>query len=86
METINKLLKKQAPKLNRKAAALAANGEDGDNFQRPSSIMVRWTNNKDGSTVAVPREMLAGPTGQVFVKGRTGPPPLSSGKMVEEVS
>lgn len=84
METINKLLKKQAPKINKKAAAAAAaaaeEGEAGG--PKPSSIIVRWVNNKDGSRVAVPDEMLAGPSGQVFVKSNQMP----RGKMVEEVS
>ena len=85
METINKLLKKQAPKLNRKAAAqanAAAYDEANGEFEKPNSILIRWVNNKDGSRVAVPSEIVAGPAGQVFAKGNG----LPSGKVVEEVS
>lgn len=85
METINKLLKKQAPKVSRKsqlAAAAAAGGEiPDDETPKPSPVFVRWVSNKEGSRAAVPEEMLAGPAGRVFVPGG-----LKSGKMVEEVS
>lgn len=76
-ETINKLLKKQAPKTNRKAQHADGDGESN----RPSPVFVRWVSNKDGSLVAVPDEMLTGPAGRVFTPGG-----LKSGKMVEEVS
>lgn len=83
METINKLLKKQAPKINRKAAAAAANGEFlEDEASRPSAIFVRWVSSKDGVRVAVPKEMLEGPAGKVF----GGPRGRTSGRMVEEVA
>lgn len=83
METINKLLKKQAPKINRKAAAAAANGETpGGGGLKPDPIFVRWVSNKKGSQISVPEEMLEGPVGQVFVASRGMP----SGKMVEEVA
>ncbi|KAK5988678.1 hypothetical protein PT974_10164 [Cladobotryum mycophilum] len=78
METINKLLKKQAPKISRKAAA--AEGEDGDS-QKPNPLFIRWVSNKNGSQLAVPEEILEGPVGKVF-----GKPGLPSGKMVEEVA
>ncbi|KAI9155337.1 INO80 complex subunit 2 [Paramyrothecium foliicola] len=80
METINKLLKKQAPKVNRKAAAAAAeNGEEDANRANP--LFIRWVSKKDGSQVSVPDGMLAGPVGAVFKAGG-----LSGGKMVEEVA
>ncbi|KAK0673417.1 PAPA-1-like conserved region-domain-containing protein [Cercophora samala] len=90
METINKLLKKQAPKTTRKNALLAAGGYDtpdgtAEAAPRADPMFVRWVNNKDGSKVSVPDEMLAGPAGRVFVKGGLGGG-LASGKMVEEVS
>jgi Ino eighty subunit 2 len=84
METINKLLKKQAPKVNRKAAAAAANGEAGeDDASRPSPVFIRWVNGKNGSRLAVPREVVNGPIGTVFQGNGTG---VRSGKMVEEVA
>lgn len=82
METINKLLKKQAPKINKKAAAAAAANEDGlIDGQRPNSTYLRWVNNKEGSRVSVPDELLAGPGGHIFGQGDQPPRP----RMVEEV-
>ncbi|KAI0010634.1 PAPA-1-like conserved region-domain-containing protein [Xylariaceae sp. FL0662B] len=80
METINKLLKKQAPKTNRKSQLADELSLDAD-AQKPSPIFVRWVSTKEGSRVAVPDEMLVGPAGRVFIPGG-----LKSGKMVEEVS
>ncbi|KAI0555675.1 PAPA-1-like conserved region-domain-containing protein [Xylaria curta] len=67
METINKLLKKQPPKSNRKGQAATESTPDVD-AHKPSPIFVRWVSNKDGFHVAVPDEMLAGPAGKVFTK------------------
>lgn len=78
METINKLLKKQAPKTKTKAQPV--DETPSDEVSRPDITMVRWVSNKDGIRVAVPEEMLEGPSGKVFVPGG-----LRSGKMVEEV-
>ncbi|RBQ73036.1 hypothetical protein VDGD_00882 [Verticillium dahliae] len=74
METINKLLKKQAPKTNRKAQENQA-GDD-----KPDAMFVRWVSTKEGSRIAVPDEMLGGSAGKVF-----GAPGLRTGRMVEEV-
>ncbi|KAK1754320.1 PAPA-1-like conserved region-domain-containing protein [Echria macrotheca] len=80
METINKLLKKQAPKTNRRSALAGDETPDSEQMQRADPLFVRWVNNKEGSRVGVPDDMLIGPVGRVF-KGKLG-----SGKMVEEVS
>lgn len=80
METINKLLKKQAPKMNRRAAAAGDETPEVD-LLKPNPAFVRWVSSKDGSRVAVPEEMLGGPAGKVFI-----PSGLRSGKMVEEVA
>ncbi|KAH6877304.1 PAPA-1-like conserved region-domain-containing protein [Thelonectria olida] len=80
METINKLLKKQAPKISRKGGA---GGETNDESSKPNPIFVRWVSNKSGIRVGVPEEMVESPSGAVF---RRGGPGLSSGKMVEEVA
>jgi Ino eighty subunit 2 len=80
METINKLLKKQTPKTNRKAQALD-NETPEDEFPRADPVFVRWVSNSQGVCVAVPEEMLGGPAGRVFITGG-----LTRGKMVEEVS
>ncbi|KAF5604938.1 uncharacterized protein FSUBG_6667 [Fusarium subglutinans] len=80
METINKLLKKQAPKINRKAAAAGAGGSEDSN--KPDPVFVRWVSNKTGVRVAVTEEMLDSPAGQVFKPASK----LASGKMVQEVA
>ncbi|KAK1777927.1 PAPA-1-like conserved region-domain-containing protein [Copromyces sp. CBS 386.78] len=81
METINKLLKKQAPKTNRKAALLNGDETPGGDAEPPKAdpTFVRWINNKSGSRIAVPEDMVAGPVGQVFTGG-------VKRKMVEEVA
>ncbi|KAK7414738.1 hypothetical protein QQX98_006422 [Neonectria punicea] len=81
METINKLLKKQAPKINRKALAAAANGETVDGYPKPDVVFVRWVSNKNGVRVAVPGEIMESPVGTVF----GGPRKIMPSKMVEEV-
>lgn len=80
METINKLLKKQAPKTNRKSLLAGDQTPDVD-ANKPNPAFVRWISSKEGSRVGVPDEMLSGPSGKVFIRGG-----LRSGKMVEEVS
>ena len=79
METINKLLKKQAPKTNRRTAMAGDETPDGD-AMRANPVFVRWVSTKDGNAVAVPEEILIGPAGRAFRGG------LAPGKMVEEVS
>ncbi|SPO05626.1 uncharacterized protein DNG_08313 [Cephalotrichum gorgonifer] len=74
METINKLLKKQAPKTNKRAAA-----DDDEADQGPDPTIFRWVNDRDGSRVLLPDELLASRAGNVFG------PPSKMGKMVEEV-
>ncbi|OAQ71123.1 PAPA-1-like conserved region family protein [Pochonia chlamydosporia 170] len=83
METINKLLKKQAPKINRKAAAAAARADSpSEETQKADPTLIRWVNNRSGSKLSVPEDIIAGPAGQVFSKGNS----LASGKMVQEVA
>lgn len=79
METINKLLKKQAPKTSKKGAR----GNSPDAEARPPETIIRWVSNKSGSKIAVPEEIMSGPVGDVF-----GPPSRGGGttKMVEEVA
>ncbi|CAM1509368.1 Fc.00g031070.m01.CDS01 [Cosmosporella sp. VM-42] len=82
METINKLLKKQAPKINKKALAAQANADDPDHeSNKANPVFVRWISNKNGNHIAVPEEMLQSPAGKVFMNGG-----LASGKMIEEVA
>lgn len=78
METINKLLKKQAPKVQRKAANAEATNEAS---QGTEVVFIRWVSNKDGVRVAAKQEVLESPAGKVF-----GGPKPGSQKMVEEVA
>lgn len=83
METINKLLKKQAPKTNKRRAELAGGSGadaaiDGEPA-KPSPVFVRWVNNKEGSSVSATTDYLESPVAAVFQGG------VKAGKMVEEV-
>jgi len=80
METINKLLKKQAPKTNRRHAL--AGDETPESEQRADPLFIRWVNTKDGSRIGVPDDVLIGPAGRILMNGGR----LASGKMVQEVS
>ncbi|KAL7921580.1 PAPA-1-like conserved region domain-containing protein [Trichoderma austrokoningii] len=82
METINKLLKKQAPKINRKAAA--ADSQD-QNAQKPDPVFIRWVSSKSGSRVAVPDEIVEGPSGVLF-GGKTKQSLALPPKLVTEVA
>jgi Ino eighty subunit 2 len=93
MDTINKLLKKQAPKTNKRSAAAAAAaaalaGDATPNStavaepEKPLPNMIRWVHNRDGSRIGVPEEWLDGPAGRMFGGPKVG---LARGKMVEEV-
>lgn len=79
LETINKLLKKQAPK-GKGRHPLAGEETSGEEVQRASPTYIRWISSREGSRVAIPDDMVAGPMGQVF-----GLRPGGGGKMVEEV-
>ncbi|OAF59443.2 hypothetical protein VC83_03712 [Pseudogymnoascus destructans] len=77
METINKLLKKQAPKTNARRRDLnGLTGEVGPDGEpgRPNSAYVRWISNKEGNKIYVPTEMVESPAGRLF-----------AGRVVEEV-
>ncbi len=93
MDTINKLLKKQAPKRRGKISATetAAGGDVTPHSQdaaieieKPNAIYVRWVSNRQGSRVGVPEEWLDKPVGSVFGAGGAG---MNMGRrrMVEEV-
>lgn len=86
MDTINKLLKKPAPKRRTRAEIIAQQqadmmatpgAEDGEE-ERPDPLYVRWVNNASGSRVGVPEEWMEGAVGEVFRGG--------SGRLIEEVA
>jgi Ino eighty subunit 2 len=84
METINKLLKKQAPKTNARRKDLNGEATPDTDVQKPSPQFVRWVSNKDGNRIGVPEEWVESPVGSIFqhsVKG-TG----MGGRLIEEVS
>lgn len=85
METINKLLKKQAPKTNARRSGFnptGGNSPDGEN-QKANPLFVRWVSNKDGNYIGVPNEWLESPVGAVF---QTSIKPSGlGGKLIEEV-
>lgn len=91
-ETINKLLKKQASKTNKKGLqSIGEEEQDADGFRRPNPVFIRWVSSKEGERIAVPGEMLDGPAGRLFAKAvrpsGTGPTAVAAPKkMVEEVS
>lgn len=83
MDTINRLLRKQAPKRRgRIPAAETAEAASADQEvaepEKPDPTMVRWVSGREGSRVGVPEEWLDIPAGRVF--GGNG-----SGKLVQEV-
>jgi Ino eighty subunit 2 len=88
METINKLLKKQAPKTNarrRDMNNIAGDATPDSEAQRPNPLFVRWVSNKDGNRIGVPEEWVESPVGALFeggVKQASG----MSGKLIAEVS
>jgi len=101
METINKLLKKQAPKTNARRANLNGgkdkdelalsgengNGEDGEYEPRKAdAVFVRWVSNQHGVRVGVPEEWLGKDIGGVFGQAsRVGGVGLGTGRLIEEV-
>ena len=92
MDTINRLLKKQAPKRRGKLSAveLASSGphplaeehsvdDQQIEYEKPNPIFVRWVSDASGSRIGVPEEWLGQGVGRVFERG------LRGGRMVEEV-
>lgn len=89
METINKLLKKQAPKTNARRRDL--NGPAVDAIpegepQKPNPLFVRWVSNKDGNRIGVPEEWMEGPIGALFQGGAKASVNGMDGKLIQEVS
>lgn len=85
METINKLLQKQAPKRRTRAEINAANAaaeeaeeQDEEGNVKINPLFVKYVQRREGSLLGVPQEWLAGPIGEVFLGGGRG--------MVEEVA
>ena len=83
MDTINRLLKKQAPKRRGRAAANDAGdgtpGQENNEPEKADPTMVRWVSGSSGCKVSVPEEWLGTPSGRMFGA------PVPARKMVEEL-
>lgn len=82
MDTINRLLKKQAPKRRGRIPAAETAGEATPDVpvevEKPDSTMIRWISGREGCKVLVPDEVLGTPAGRPFGG-------LPKGKLIEEV-
>jgi Ino eighty subunit 2 len=89
MDTINKLLKKQAPKTNARRREFNPSGSDATpdvESLRANPLFVRWISRKDGNCIGVPEEWLEGPVGAVFQGGVKQSRSAMNGKLTEELS
>lgn len=91
MDTINRLLKKQAPKRRRRvdmSEALGEGNEEGEEYEKPSAVYTRYVQTTEGVRVAVPEEWLSDhPLGRVFANPIKAEAPRKwSRRMVEEVA
>jgi Ino eighty subunit 2 len=72
MDTINKLLKKQAPKRRGKIAAAETAGDttpriqEAQESEKPEPTMIRYISNRNGCKIGVPEEWLGTPAGRLF--------------------
>jgi Ino eighty subunit 2 len=87
MDTINKLLKKQAPKRRGKVSAQETAGDATPNVQdaeqeKPKAVYVRWVSDGNSSRIGVPIEWFGTPVGKVFGEPRNDG---HRGRMVEEI-
>lgn len=86
MDTINRLLRKQAPKRRGRvsaaeaAIATPAEQEEQPEGERPDPTVVRWVSNREGCRIGVPVEWFGTPAGNLF-----GELPKGNRRLVEEV-
>jgi Ino eighty subunit 2 len=93
MDTINRLLKKQAPKRRKRAEIEAdriaeglANGDD-DGYPRASSVFARCIQTAEGTKLAIPEDWIGAPFAPFLTEAEpAGPARRYSGRMVEEVA
>jgi len=89
MDTINRLLKKQPPKRGRRAAQeLTEPGQEEETEpEKPNPLFVRYKQNENGTTMAIPEEWLQAPVGSIFNGTLVQPSKKPFGRrMVEEVA
>lgn len=85
MDTINRLLRKQAPKrrgrVSAAEAAMATPAEQEElEGERADPTVIRWVSNSQGCRIGVPVEWFGTPAGRIF-----GKPPQHRRRLVEEV-
>lgn len=89
MDTINRLLKKQPPKRQRRVAqeVTESGQEDEPEYEKANPLYVRYTQTVRGTQLAIPEEWLDAPVGSVFT-GKLAQPSRGhfNGRMVEEVA
>lgn len=88
METINKLLKKQAPKTNARRNnfnTVPGEGTPDSDGAKPDAGFVRWVSSKDGNRIGVPEEWLEAPVGGIFERS-VKPAGGVGGKLIQEVA
>ncbi|EED22424.1 PAPA-1-like conserved region protein [Talaromyces stipitatus ATCC 10500] len=87
MDTINRLLKKQAPKRRGRVPVGELGGEATPDVavepEKPDVTVVRWISTSEGCRVAVPTEMLGTPASHPF--GGLAVGAASGNKLIEEV-
>jgi Ino eighty subunit 2 len=87
MDTINRLLKKQAPKRRGRfpvaETAADATPDVPPETEKPDPTMIRWISNRDTCKLAVPEEILGTPVAYAF--GELSGVPSSGRKLVKEV-
>jgi Ino eighty subunit 2 len=90
MDTINRLLKKQPPKRGRRANNdVGESGQDEEPEQeRANPLFLRYTQNSQGSSIALPDEWLSAPVGTLFAGESLPKAPMRpfNGRMVEEIA
>lgn len=90
MDTINKLLKKQAPKRRGKISAAEVAGENAAQSQedqepeKAEPTMIRYIANRDGCRLGVPEEWIGTPAGKLFGQSAVSQH-VNGGKLVEEI-
>lgn len=87
MDTINRLLRKQAPKrrgrVSAAEAAIATPAEPEElEEEKPDPTVIRWVSNREGSRLGIPVEWFGTPAGRIF--GNLSPS-QGNGKLVEEI-
>ena len=72
MDTINKLLKKQAPKRRGKISAAETAGEatpgiqESQEPQKPDPTMIRYVSNLNGCRLGMPEDLAGNPAGGII--------------------